>query len=79
MKYYFDVKETFTKTVCIEADSLEQAEQRVQNAYKQEEFDINREYPDDVEFKCISEDELLEIELENIDEFNCSELVYDKE
>ena len=77
MKYYFDVKETFIKTVCIEADNLEQAEARVQNAYKREEFDIDREYPDDVEFKKIDEEELLETE--DIEEFDCHELVYDKE
>lgn len=55
MKYYFDVTETFIKTIAIEADSLEQAEKRIENAYENKEFKISREYPDHIDFKCAQE------------------------
>ncbi len=56
MKFYFDVTETNVKTIAIEAEDLEQALKRVENAYNQKEFSINREYPDDVEFKEVTEE-----------------------
>ena len=43
MKYYFDVTEKYIKTVAIEADNLEQAQKRVENAYDKKEFEINHE------------------------------------
>ena len=84
MTYYFDVKETFIKTIAIEADNLEQAEQRVDSAWHRGEFEINREYPDDVEFNwaqeavenCIKEGDFAKEELTT---FNCNDVVYDDE
>lgn len=76
MKYYFDVVETFIKTVAIEADNLEQAQKRLMNAYCENEFEVEHNYCDDVDFKEIKEEDLLETE--NIETFNCNELVYDE-
>ena len=72
MKFYFDVKETFIKTVAVDADSLEIAEQRLKNAYKREEFKIEHDVCDDVEFKEVSEDELLTNEKDEVETLNCS-------
>lgn len=77
MLYYFDVKEIYSKTVCVEADSFEQAEARIQNAYKREEFEIEKDIADSVEFVNVPEDELFEGE--DIEEFDCNEIVYDSE
>lgn len=80
MKYYFDVKETFIKTVAVDADSLEIAEQRLKNAYKREEFEIEHDVCDDVEFKEVSEDELLINEVDEVETLYCSEsFILDKE
>ena len=84
MKFYFDVTETFIKTIAIEADSLEQAQRRIDGAWHRGEFEIDREYPDDVDFKfaqneveeCIREGFFAEEELET---FNCHDVVYDEE
>lgn len=54
MKFYFDVTETNVKTIAIEADTLEQAAKRVEEAYLKKEFAINRELPDDIEFKDVT-------------------------
>ena len=77
MKYYFDVTETFIKTIAIEADNLEQAEKRIEKAYENNEFKISREYPDYVDFKnaqevveeCIKDGFIHERELET---FSCN-------
>lgn len=80
MKYYFDVKETFIKTVAVDADNLEIAEQRLKNAYKREEFEIEHDVCDDVEFKEVSEDELLTNEKDAVETLYCSEsFILDKE
>jgi hypothetical protein len=80
MKFYFDIKEIFVKTIAIEAENIEQAERRVQGAYNRKEFKINREHPDDVNFifaqddveKCIQQGFFSEEELET---FNCNDVV----
>lgn len=49
-KFYFDVTETFIKTIAIEADSFEQASERIKSAYHRKEFKIGHEYFTEVEF-----------------------------
>lgn len=82
MKFYFDVKETFVKTVAIEADNLEQALHRVDKAYRRDEFEIDKEYPDEIDFKDVT----IEVEEffqtgdcaeEEIETFNCNDVVWD--
>ena len=74
MKYYIDVTETFIKTIAVEADSLEQAQQRVEDALHNEEFKIEHKYPDNVQFpdatdvvkECIEEGFCAEEEIETL-------------
>lgn len=78
MKFYFDVTEHTTKTIAIEAKTLEQAQERVENAYGRKEFTIIREAPDDVEFKEITEEveNLIKEGLvaeEEFETFNCND------
>jgi predicted RNA-binding Zn-ribbon protein involved in translation (DUF1610 family) len=84
MKFYFDVTETFIKTIAIEADNLEQAQRRVDGAWRRNEFEIEHEYPDGIEFK----DATTEVEEffqtgdcaeEELETFNCNDVVYDEE
>ena len=83
MKFYFDVTETFVQTIAIEAKSREQAQRRIESAYNRKEFEIDREHPDDVDFKyaqkeveeCIREGLVAEEELET---FDCNDVVYDE-
>lgn len=75
--YYFDVTETFIKTVAVDADNLEQAMQRVETAYRREEFEVDHTYCDEIEFKNVDESELLQTE--DLDELDCHELIYNKE
>ena len=56
MKYYFDVTETYTQTIAIEADNQEQARKRIENAYYKKEFIINHEYFTAVKFEDVQED-----------------------
>ena len=72
MKYYIDVTETFIKTIAVEADSLEQAQQRAEDAWHNKEFKINHKYPDSVDFpdatnvvnECIEDGFVAEEEIE---------------
>ena len=72
MKYYIDVTETFIKTIAVEADSLEQAQQRAEDAWHNKEFEIGHRYPDEVKFPdatdvvkgCIEEGFIAEEEIE---------------
>ena len=81
-KFYFDVTETFIKTIAIEADSFEQASERIKSAYHRKEFKIGHEYFTEVEFvnaqeeveKSIKDKFIAEEELET---FNCNDVVYD--
>lgn len=83
-RYFFDVTEFFTKTIAIEAETLEQAKKRIAAAHSRKEFEVNRKCPDDIEFKyaqkevesCIKEGFFDEEELEI---FNCCDVVYDAE
>lgn len=83
MTFYFDVTEIFVKTIAIEADTLEQAQRRIESAYDRKEFEINRENPDNIDFKpaqneveaCIDAGFFAKEELET---FNCSDVVYDE-
>lgn len=83
MTFYFDVTETFVKTIAIEADSLGQAQRRIESAYNRKEFEINREHPDDIDFKpaqsevegCIDAGFFAKEELET---FDCNNVVYDE-
>ena len=74
MKYYIDVTETFVKTIAVEADSLEQAQQRAEDAWHNEEFKISHKYPDTVQFPdatgvvkgCIEEGFIAEEEIKTL-------------
>jgi hypothetical protein len=74
MKYYIDVTETFIKTIAVEADSLEQAQARVEDAWHNNEFEISRMNPDYVQFPdatdvvkdCIEEGFIAEEEIETL-------------
>ena len=83
MKFYFDVTETFIKTVAIEADNLEQAKRRVDGAWHRGEFDISHEHPDEVDFKnATSEVEAFfqtgDCAAEDFEILNCNDVVYDE-
>jgi hypothetical protein len=56
MIYYFDVKETFIKTVGVEADDLCHAEERVEELYHCHEFELKRVYPHDIEFEYVQDE-----------------------
>lgn len=59
MKYYFDVTEFFKKTVAVEANSLNEAKEIVDKAWSEGLINIDRKYPDDVEF-ANNQEEILE-------------------
>lgn len=52
MIYYFDVKETYVKTVGIEADSMRDAAERVEELYDSKVFDLSG-LPNEIEFECV--------------------------
>lgn len=52
MIYYFDVKETYVKTVGIEADSMRHAAERVEELYDSKAFDLGG-LPNEIEFECV--------------------------
>lgn len=84
MKYYFDVTKKTTKTIAIEADNFGQAKKRIKNAFDRKEFDINQEYFNEVEFNCVQEEieESIKegfVAEEEIETFNCNDVVYDEE
>ena len=73
MIYYFDVTETYVKTVGVEAEDLNQATYRVEELYDSRVFDFG-ELPHEIEFEHISDDikELVEeggITLDEIETF----------
>ena len=83
MKFYFDVTEIFIKTVAIEADSLEQAQQRVDSARRRGEFEIDRKHPDIVDYKHVTTEveeffKTGDCAEEEIETFNCNDVVYDE-
>ena len=79
MKYYVDVTETFIKTVAVEADNFEQAKQRAIMAYKLGEFDVERDNPDDVDFKNATDTIIAHgLDAEDIEEFECHDVVFDE-
>lgn len=71
MIYYFDVKETYIKTVGIEAKDLSHAYERVEDLHHCCEFDLG-ELPHEIEFEyvqdevedCIKQGDLLPEEIE---------------
>ena len=78
-KFYFDITETFIKTVAIEADSLELAMKCAEKAYHNDEIEIDHTICDDLSFICRNEDELLSNELTEVDAIDGSELRYNPE
>lgn len=84
MKFYFDVAETFIKTVAIEADNLEQAQRRVESAHCRGEFEIDHEHPDVVDCKNATTEveeffKTGDCAEEEIETFNCKYVIYDEE
>lgn len=77
MKYYFDIKETFSTTVAIEADDYEQAHQIVNTAYRRGELYFNYECADSMEIISVEEEDILTEEKFEI--LNCHDVVYDDE
>lgn len=82
MKFYFDVTETFVRTIAIEADNLEQAERRIDGAWHRNEFEIDHEYPDEYEFKEVTTEveeffQTGDCAEEEIETFNCNDVVWD--
>ena len=77
MKYYFNVKEIFTKTIAVEADDILQAEARLRSAYNRDEFVIDHSIADSMEIISIAEEELFTEEKFEI--LNCNDVVYDDE
>lgn len=55
MIYYFDVKETYVKTVGIEADDLSSAQYRVEELYNCRDFDCGG-LPHDIEFEYVQDE-----------------------
>ena len=55
-KYYFDLKQTVVKTVAVEADSLEQAENKVATALANGELCITDGRWDDAELNNVNEE-----------------------
>ena len=84
MKFYFDVAETFIRTIAIEADNLEQAHCRAASAWRRGEFEISHEHPDEIEF-INATDEVVKFfqtgdcSEEEIKTFDCTSVVYDTE
>lgn len=74
MKYFFDVSETFIKTIAVEAENLSQAKERLEQAYNQKKINISHKHPDDIDFKyaqkeveeCIEQGFVSSDELETI-------------
>lgn len=54
MIYYFDITETYVKTVGIEADSLSQAFCRVDELYHSKDIDLFG-LPDDIEIEYVQD------------------------
>ena len=84
MKFYFDVTEKFVRTIAIEADEPIQAELRLRNAYKREEFWINHEHPDELGIQNVTTEveeffKTGDCAEEEIEVFNCNDVVYDEE
>lgn len=84
MKYYFDVVETFVRTIAVEANDPIQAELRARNAYKREEFEIDREHPDVIGFQHVTTEvekffQTGDCAEEEIETFDCTNVVYDEE
>ena len=82
MKFYFDVIETFIKTIAVEADNIEQAQRRADGAYKRNEFEIDRTYPDQVDFKNATTEveeffQTGDCAEEEIETFNCNNVAWD--
>lgn len=75
MKYYFDIREIFSTTIAIEADSYEQAHQRVNSAYRRDELEFGYECADSMEITPIAEEDLFTEE--NFDTLNCNDVVFD--
>lgn len=71
-KYFFDVIESFVKTVAIEAEDLDEAKEKIKEVYESGKIKINREYYDNIYFKpaqkavqeCINEGFFAEDELD---------------
>lgn len=76
MKYYFDIREIFSTTIAIEADSYEQAHQRVNAAYRRSELEFDYEFPDSMEITSIEEKDIFTEE--KFDTLNCNDVVYDE-
>lgn len=84
MKFYFDVTETFIRTIAIEADDFDQAEKRIAAAYNRKEFEMDRTAPDDVEFVNAQKEVEESIEQgffspDELETFDCNGVVYDKD
>jgi predicted RNA-binding Zn-ribbon protein involved in translation (DUF1610 family) len=84
MKFYFDIIETFIRTIAVEADNLEQAQLRVGSAYHREEFEIDHEHPDAVAFNNATTEveeffQTGDCAEEELETFNCNDVVYDEE
>lgn len=62
MKYYFDVTETFIKTVAVEAKSVREAKKIVEKAWHENLVNINHQHPDDIKFKNAQKDVQLSID-----------------
>lgn len=82
-KFYFDVTETFIKTIAIEADNFEQANERIKSAYHRKEFKMDHEYFTEVEFVNVQEEVEQSIKdkfiaEEEFETFNCNDVVYDE-
>lgn len=55
MIYYFDVIETYVKTVGVEAEDLNQATYRVEELYRSKDISIDT-LPNDIEFAYIQDE-----------------------
>ena len=65
------------KTIAIEADNLAEAEKRANNAYCYEEIELDYSIADDVQFINVNEEDIFTEE--NVELFNCHNVVYDTE
>ena len=84
MKFYFDVSEIFIRTIAVEADNLEQAQRRVEGAWKRDEFEIDHNHPDEVDFKEVTTEveeffQTGDCAEKDIETFDCTNVVYDGE
>ena len=55
-KYFFDIKECFIKTVAVEANSLEEAKEKLKENYKLGGININHDYCDYIYFKSVQKE-----------------------